>query len=153
MRYDFIAPIVKAAEKVLDFVTQEDIVKGEFALKRSDEIDYGVAIYFKVSGEVDGNMILNMDSDTALKICSLMLGEHLEEVTTLGLDTVAELGNMIVGNVISELNDSGVDMEISPPLVATRAYILRKTGEVEVFQVPLFTSAGEITLNAALSTN
>lgn len=153
MRYDFISPIVKAAEKVLDSVTQEDIVKGEYALKRSGEIDYGVAIYFKVSGEVDGNMILNMDSATALKIGSLMLGEHLEEVTTLGLDTVAELGNMIVGNVISELNDSGVDMEFSPPLVATREYILRKTGEVEVFQVPLFTSAGEITLNAALSTN
>ncbi|MBI4690505.1 MAG: chemotaxis protein CheX [Nitrospirae bacterium] len=153
MRYEYIEPFVNSMVKVFDFVLQSDIAKGNMSLISSDRIEGDFAIVIRLRGDSEGSIILNMDEDTALKLCCTVNGECLESVTSLGLDSISEIANMIAGNATSTLNDMGFDFHVYPPEVMTRYDVRKKTPLMETFQVPLFTECGEITMNIALRTN
>lgn len=152
MRYDYIEPIVTSTIKVLDSVIQSDIAKGTASLIRGDEIDGELAIVIKLGDDSEGYIILNMDAETALKISNVMLNDCYENLQPIGMDSISELANMIAGNAISVINDLGFDFKVYPPQIVKKDDIRSKAPDVEVFQVPLFTDCGEITMNIALRT-
>ena len=153
MRYEYIEPFVRSTVKVLDSVIQCDITKGTAALVKGDEITDDIAIVVRLRGDSEGNIILNMPEDTALKVCNAMFGDVSGTLTSLGMDSIAELANMIAGNAASVLNDMGYDLTVSPPLIIRKDEIKGETLEVEAFRIPLFTEYGEMTMNVALRTN
>jgi CheY-specific phosphatase CheX len=153
MRYDYIEPLVTSTIRVLDTVIQSDIAKGTVSLVRGDEIDGELAIVIKLGGDSEGYIILNMDTETALKICNVMLNDCFENLQPIGMDSISELANMIAGSAISVINDLGFNFRVYPPQILTKDSIRDETPEVEVFQIPLFTDCGEITMNISLRTN
>lgn len=153
MRYEYIEPVINTAMRVIDSVIQSDIAKGSVSLVRTDDIDGDIAVLIKLGGYPDGDIILNMKRETALKICSMMNGEECETLTPIGFDSIAELGNMIAGNCISAINDLGYDFSVSPPEVVKISEIKGKVPDLEALQIPIFTEIGEITLNLLIGTN
>lgn len=153
MRYEFIDPVVSSTVRVLDSAMQCDIAKGGVSLVGSEEIAGDISIVIKLGKSADGSIILNMDADTALNICSAMNGTGFESLTPFGLDSISELANMIAGNVASVLNDMGVTCDVSTPAVVTRDELRDKTLSREIFQIPLFTECGEVTMNVVMRTN
>lgn len=153
MRYEYIEPFINSTVKVFDSVIQCDITKGDITLVRADEIAGEVSVVINLRGDSDGSIILNMDAETAGKVCSAMNGGDFNSSTSFEVDSISELANMIAGNAASELNDMGFDFEVSPPLVVTSGAAKGKFAQVEVFQIPLFTECGEITMNVAVRTN
>lgn len=153
MRYEYIDPIVDTTIKVLDRVIQCDISKGMASMVSSDKISEDIAIIVWLKGDSDGGIILGMPEDTAIGICSAMSGEDYVLLTPEGLDALTELANMIAGNTTSVLNDLGYDFKVSPPQVLTRDYLMKKSFDLEAFQLPLFTEYGEMMMNVALRTN
>lgn len=153
MRYEYIEPFVLSTMKVLDTVIQSDISMGRVSLVRGNEIDGDLAILIRLGGYSDGCIILNMETETAMKICNVMLDGSFETLMPVGMDSIAELANMIAGNAISVINDLGYDFRVDPPLIVTKDDIKKKTPDMEVFQIPLFTEFGEIVMNIALRTN
>lgn len=153
MRYEYIEPFVASTIKVLDNVMQTDITQGEISLVMDDEISGDVAIIVRVKGDSEGHIILNMFSDTALNISNIMFGDHFETLTPMGMDSIAELANMIAGNATSALNDQGFDFTIYPPIIVRKEDLKNKSARIEAFQIPLFTEYGEIIMNVSLRTN
>jgi chemotaxis protein CheX len=153
MRYEYIEPFVLSTMKVIDTVMQSDISMGKVSLLRSSEIDGDLAILIRLRGYSDGCIILNMKTETAMKICNVMLDGSFETLMPIGMDSIAELANMIAGNAISVINDLGYEFMIDPPLIVLRDRIRDETPDIEVFQIPLFTECGEIVMNIALGTN
>jgi chemotaxis protein CheX len=152
MRYEYIGPFVDSTIKVLDKTIQCDISKGNISLVDADKITGDIAVIIKVKDESEGSVILNMSDDTALKLCEVMTGEQGASYS-FELDSICELANMITGNAISALNDMGYDFNVFPPLIIERKSISKKTDGLEIFQVPLFTEYGEVSVNVALRTN
>jgi chemotaxis protein CheX len=153
MRYEYINPIVTSTIRVLDSVIQSDISKGQLSLLRDKNLLEDIVIVVRVKGDSDGTIIVNMETDTALRICSVMNGMEFKSLTTLGLDSISELANMIAGNATSALNDLGFDFSVSPPVVVINEEIKDISPQVELFQIPLYTECGEITINVAMRTN
>jgi chemotaxis protein CheX len=153
MRYNYIEPFVSSTIRVLDNVLQSDIAKGSMMLVSGEEIKGDVTIVVRLKGDSAGSIIVNMTKETALNISTLMFGDRLDTLTPDVIDSIAELANMIAGNATSVLNDLGSDFTVLPPLIMTTDNAPRKSPVVEVFQVPLFTDLGEITLNVALRAN
>lgn len=153
MRYEYIEPFVLSTIKVLDSVIQCDITKGPHSLVKSADIADDIAIVVRLRGDSEGSIILNMPECTALKVCRAMFGDDFDTLTPVGMDSIAELANMIAGNAATVLNDMGYDLALSPPLIVTKDDLKCKTPEVEAFQIPLFTEFGEMTMNVALRTN
>lgn len=153
MRCEYIGPFVDSTINVLDKTIQCDISKGNISLVNADDINGDIAVIVKVKNDSEGSIILNMENSTALQISKAMTGEASEFVTPFELDSICELANMISGNAASVLNDMGYDFKVFPPLVIERANILKKTNGWEIFQVPIFTEYGEVSVNVALRTN
>lgn len=153
MRYEYIEPFVTSTVRVIDSIIQSDIAKGDISLIRGEEIAGDVAIIIRLEGDSEGSIILNMDTETARKICSVMNDAPFESLTAFGIDSIAELANMIAGNAASVLNDMGFKFDVLPPQVVIKDSMRDKTSCREVFQVPLFTEYGEITMNIAMRTN
>lgn len=153
MRCEYIGPFVDSTIKVLDKTIQCDVSKGNISLVNADEIDGDIAVIVKVKNDSEGSIILNMKKSTALQISKAMTGEASEFMTGSELDSICELANMISGRATSVLNDMGYDFKVFPPLVIEKENISGKTNGLEIFQVPLFTEYGEISVNVALRTN
>ncbi len=153
MRYDYIEPLVASTKKVLVSLMHAEITNGETALVKGDDLKGEVSILIALRGDSDGHIIVNLDRDTAARICTVMNGPVVDGSTSYDVDTISELSNMIAGNAASSLNDLGFDFAVYPPCVMTADEIGRKTQGVEVFRVPLGTPCGEISINVALKTN
>jgi len=153
VRYEFIESFVTSTIGVMDTVLQSDISKGTIGLVRSEELTGEVAIVIGIREDSEGSIILNMNRETAMRICSVMNGEPFDVLTAFGMDSLAELANMIAGNATSVLNDRGFSFALSTPAVVAREEIAGRTLSRELFQIPLFTDCGEITMNIAMRTN
>jgi chemotaxis protein CheX len=153
MRYEFIEPFVSTTVRVLDSVIHSDIAKGGVSLVSNEEITGDIAIVITLRNSSEGNIILNMDTATALNLCSVMNGAGFDSLTPLGMDSIAELANMIAGNAASALNDMGFKFDVSTPVVVTKDRIRGERPFGEMFQIPLFTEFGEITMNVSMRTN
>ncbi len=150
MKFEYIKPFVDSTIRVLDEVLQSDISKGKISLVNIDEIYGEIVIVIKVEGDSDGDIVLNMDEDTAINISNVMLGENYDTLEPIGMDAISELANMMAGNAVSALTDLGFEIRIAPPLIVARDAIMKKMSGLEIFQVPLYTESGEITMNAVL---
>jgi chemotaxis protein CheX len=153
MRYEYIEPFVFSTLKVLDCVLSIATVKGNHTLVQGGAPKGDLTIIIKIGGDSEGTIILNMDTETALKLCNWMNESDFESLTPLGMDVISELANMIAGNATSLLNDLGYSFKVSPPLILTQDSILETIPNWETFQIPLVTGCGEITMNIALRTN
>jgi len=153
MQYQYIEPFISTTINVIDEVTQSDISKGNIALVDESALEGDINIVISIRGDSEGNIILNMDTDTALNLSNIMTGEEADSISPYGMDAIAELGNMIAGNATSAINDLGYDLRVEPPRICSLDQLLRLLSGIEVFQIPLFTEYGEITMNIAMVTN
>lgn len=152
MRYDCIDPFVSSTIRVLDSVIQSDIARGTLALLKKKDIFGDIIIVIRMKGDTDGTIMVTMETSTALKVCSTMNGMEFDSLTAFGVDSISELANMIAGNAISALNDIGFDFRVTPPVVIIKEDVHDLTDDAEIFQIPLFTELGEITVNVAMRT-
>lgn len=152
MRYDYIDPFVTTTIRVLDSAIRGNIRRGEVAVLQGDRMKGDVAVMVRITGDADGDIILSMDTATALKICTSLFGEDFAAMSPRGSDALMELANMITGNAVSALNDQGFDFTVSPPTVITKCSGADAAPVVESLQIPLFSECGEIMMNIVLGT-
>ncbi len=152
MRYDYIDPFVTTTIRVLDSTIRGAVRKGDVTVLEGERIKGDVAVRMRISGDVEGDIILSMDTATALKVSTALLGEVFASVTPQSEDALMELANMITGNAVSVLNDQGFDFSVSPPAVIRKKDLGEPSREVESLQIPLFSDCGEMTMNVALGT-
>ena len=152
MRYEYIDPFVTTTIRVLDSAIRGNVRRGDVAVLQGSRVKGEVAVLVKITGDAQGDIILSMETATALRICSLLLREDFPAMTARSIDALMELANMITGNAVSALNDQGFDFAVSPPEVMTRDGAGELPG-VESMQVPLFSECGELTMNVVLGTD
>jgi chemotaxis protein CheX len=161
MRREYINPVIGSTMRVLDSVLQSDITRGDVSLLKGSGRGGEVSIIINVAGESEGTIVVNMAAETALKVYGAMTGDESGSLTSLEMDAISELTNMIAGNAISVLNDLGYRLTVSPPFVFTERGpsdeqpdpmddLLGSGGTFEVVQIPFFTACGEIDINIAI---
>ncbi len=153
MRFDFIEPFVLSTMGVLDKVVRCAVTQGTISLVNDKAVAGDITIIIHLENYPRSGIIVSMDNTTALNICRTMNSESLDTLSPFSGDTLAELANMIAGNAVSALNDLGFTFKVSPPYLASAACIVQEVSGSEILQVPLYTTCGEITVNAILGGN
>ena len=85
------------------------------------------------TGKATGVVQLRMMPDTARLIASRLLGLAAEEVTDPDInDVIGEMGNVVGGNLKSNLCDANLDCKLSPPKISrTDSFLIYKpTGNI-----------------------
>jgi chemotaxis protein CheX len=152
MKVEFINPFVAAAFLVLENMGNLKVEKGKLGVKASPIAGSEVNAVIGVTGDVKGQVLYSMTEETAKKLAStMMMGMPVTEFDELSKSAISELGNMITGNAASELGNSGLNCNITPPSLFMGENVMVSIKDTPILVIPLETDFGEFTIYVALA--
>lgn len=148
-----LAPFVKATIKNLKDMLGFEVNTGGMEPETDEFTSQGYTVLVGFTGGWKGRLILDMPGETAMKMASAMTGEPYssagdEEVLLSG----AELGNIIGGNAITEINNSnpGLQIRLTPPSVFTGVGMTMFNARVNSSSLVVNTDVGPVKVNVAV---
>ncbi|OJF76140.1 MAG: chemotaxis protein CheX [Treponema sp. CETP13] len=150
MRIEYINPFVETAYNILSEILGGDVRRGDLYLKSTSTPVMGVATLVGLAGDVEGRVLFDMSTETAMKIASTMNGEKLTEFDDLVKATIAELANIITAQAVTKLQDLGFKFDVTPPALFTGEKMEIVNHDVEALIVPMITQQGKIEVNVAI---
>jgi chemotaxis protein CheX len=150
MRIEYINPFVEAAFNVLKEVLGAEVKRGELYLKSTSQPILGVATIVGLAGDVEGRVLFDMKSETALSIASAMNMEEFNEINDMVKATINELANMITAQAVTKLHELGFQFDLTPPSIITGENMEVTDNGVEALIVPVELPQGKIEINVAV---
>jgi chemotaxis protein CheX len=153
MKMELIQPFINSADAVLAESLQCETRIGDLSMEEETYRRKGVAAIIEIAGDIEGRIILDTDSPTAMHIAKHLAGGEVQLSDELVRETVCELANMVIGNAITSLNDQGFRFKISPPEVHTAEQGLGGSEETEALVMCFETQKGSVYMNIAMRHN
>lgn len=150
MRVELINPFISAGVQVLRDLVGGEAEQGQLAVRTAIFTSQQISIAIGVAGIAQGQVIYGMSQVTATKIASAMMGTELVAFDEMAISAISELGNMITGNALAMLSESGISCEIAPPTVI-RGINVEIATQTPALVVPVYTHCGKIDINVALA--
>lgn len=151
MRLDYITPIIESTVNILAEFAGRPVSYGAMKLHRASALTKDISIVVGLSGEVEGRIMLEMDTDAAVTMAGIMNRGRFTVLTPLAQDTLMELGNMLVARAVSTLNDRGFEFRLAPPAIVAgdnRSSFVPL--DLETLVVPLYANGIAMNLSFAL---
>ena len=140
------APFLSATRDV--FALMLDLSDIEDYPGRSLAGESALSISIGVVGDLAGEVIYRFPRDTSVNMVGIMSGMEVDEVDDFVTSAIAEIANIISGNVLTLLSGSALCCDILPPSLVSAdsggEYALRTA-------CCLVTSAGEVSLDIRLN--
>ncbi len=151
MKAQFVNPFLKAIQDILNQITGMSMEIKKTNLNQTSSVSKDVAILIGVTGQLEGQTMINLDEHFAMKIASNMMGGMpVTEFDDISKSAVAELGNMILGNAASILYNEGYKIDITPPTLLTRESAVTWDIKQPMLSTTLENNLGIIEMNLAL---
>lgn len=117
----------------------------------TDQVSDEVTVYVAVVGRVRGMVLVGMPATTARDLAGSMVGEPQKELTEMGFSAIAELGNLIAGGALIELEQVGItNCDITPPTIMIGQRSRISTLGLPRFIIPLSTIHGDLSIHVAV---
>jgi len=153
MKMELIQPFINSADAVLAESLQCETRTGDLSMEEEAYRRKGVAAIVEINGDIEGRIILDTDSKTAIKVAAHLAGAEVNPSDELVRETVCELANMVIGNAVTSLNDQGFHFKISPPQVHASEQGLKGNEETEALVMCFDTRKGSVFMNIAMQYN
>ena len=153
MKIELIQPFINSADAVLAEVLQCQTRIGDVNMEEDSYRRKGVAAQVEISGDIEGRVIFDMDPATAINIAAYLSAAEVAHSNELVEETICEIANMVIGNAITSLNDSGFQFKISPPALHTGESGLITSEDTEALVMCFDTTRGSLYMNVALRYN
>ncbi len=151
-KVEYINPFMLGAMSVADTVAQVRLSPGKPSIAKLGFDDSHVLIMLGLTGEMQGQIILDFTVEKACSMASaMMMGMPVTDLDEMSLSAISEFGNMVMGTAATKLAANGIVTDITPPTVA-RGNIEFNTTYAHNICVPLLDPDGEVFLkiNVAL---
>ena len=150
MRVEYINPFVESSVSVLKEALGLQVRRENVSLKAKAQPVLDVAVIVGLVGQVEGRVIFDLDTQTAINIASRMNDEAMTEFDELAKATITELGNMITGRAVTKLSELGYKFDVTPPAIFTGSNMEISDVNIEALVVPIDTDLGRVEINVAL---
>jgi len=153
LNVEYINPFINVSINLVQMVCNVKAERGQIYVKNSTFMAESVVIIIGIAGEFKGQVFFSMDESTACKIASaMMFGMEVNALEDMAKSAIAELGNMIMGNVSTEFYNSGVRIDITPPTVLVGNDIAVSTKGGKTICVPLILdNIGKIEIDVSIT--
>ena len=113
-----IDPFLQSAQMVLNQVINVSTNPGEAVVADNDLCNQPILIKISINGQVNGDVVLEMEEGVAIHIVERMMGGmKVTQINDMEKSAISELGNMISGNASIILYNQGIKVDITPPQV------------------------------------
>jgi chemotaxis protein CheX len=150
MNVQYINPFVAGAFSVLEMVLGNKPTKGELRMQPNTFTSQQCNVVCGVTGHVQGHVIYGMSLTTADRIASTMLGEPIKVFDQLAASAIGELGNMISGNAMQMLSETGWICDITPPTIIRGQNVNICTITIPAIIIPITLDQGELCVTIGL---
>ena len=153
MKMQLIQPFISAADSVLAHALNGPTRIGDLSVEEEGYRPKGFSARVAILGEIEGRIIVDMDSATAVRLASALAGYEVEKSEQAVRETLCELANMIIGNAVTLLNDHGYRFKVHPPEVHAGDETIRGTSDTEALAIYFDTSCGRVFVNISMRHN
>jgi chemotaxis protein CheX len=144
--------ISTAAQEVFSVMLGLEIASGEPEIGKSAQDHSGVVAVLGLTGAWGGSGQISCESPLALQIASKLLMSEYSAVDEDVLDAIAEVANMIVGNVKTTIEQTLGPMGLSAPAVFFGGdFETRVVGNPNMVLVPFTSESGGMTVQVAVA--
>jgi chemotaxis protein CheX len=153
MKMELIQPFINAADAVLAQGLSTPISIGNISMEQEAYRRKGIAALIWLTGDIEGRIVLDLDSKTAVQVASQFAGTELPESDQLVREAVCELANQVIGNAVTTLNDQGFHFRVHPPVLHTADHGTQNSEDTEAMVLCFETESGTVFMNIALRYN
>ncbi|HXX27224.1 MAG TPA: chemotaxis protein CheX [Terriglobales bacterium] len=150
MKMELIQPFINAADAVLAQNLGSSLSMGNVSMEEEAYRRKGVAAMVRLTGDIEGRVIFDLDTETAVRIARRFAGAELPESDDLVRETVFELANQVIGNAVTTLNDQGFHFRVHPPALHVSEHGAKSSEDTEVLVMCFETSSGNVFMNIAM---
>lgn len=153
MNLEYINPFIAASQEMLSQVANEKTDIGKLFPRDSSFVGDNVIIIIGIAGDLKGQVIFNLKSETACNIASsMMCGMPVAKLDEIAKSAIGELANMISGNAATIFASKQIELDITPPTVMIGDNIEISTTKSNSICVPLVMKNGNrFEINVSLS--
>jgi chemotaxis protein CheX len=138
MDVKYINPFINVSINIVQQICNVGAKRGQIYVKDSPFIADNVVIIIGIAGDFKGQVFFTMKEKTACSIASsMMFGMDVPALDEMAKSAIAELGNMIMGNVSTEFYNEGIKIDITPPTVLVGSDINISTKGIQTICVPI----------------
>ncbi len=153
MRMELIQPFINAADAVLAEYIRCPTHVGDVSMEADTYRRKGIAAIIKITGDIEGRVIFDVEPDTALSFAAAMAGEEVAASDQLVSETICELANTVIGNAVTTLNDQGFRFKVQPPQLHDREFGMKSTPDTEALVMYFDTPSGKVFMNISMRYN
>ncbi len=125
-----------------------DIKLGKLCAKTNEVSGSGVIIVLGLVGDVRGNVVYMMETESAKKIAStMMMGMPVEEFDEMAGSAVSELTNMLTANAATCFSNIGIKIDISTPTMLKGENVKVKMSSDQILCVELIADGIPVEIN------
>jgi chemotaxis protein CheX len=150
MKMELIQPFINAADAVLSQGLQSPMLIGNLSMEQESYRRKGVAALIWLTGDIEGRIIFDLDTQTAARVASQFAGAEVPESDSLVRETVCELANQVIGNAVTTLNDQGFHFRVHPPVLHLSEHGSESSEDTEAMVLSFETQSGLVYMNIAL---
>jgi len=153
MNLELIQPFINSLDAVISEMMHCSARIADVTMEQGNYQRSGVAALVLLSGDIEGRIILDMDTDAAGQVAadlSEIAGSPTEETVR---EIVCELTNMVIGNSVTQLNDRGFKFRVHPPELFLIDVGPRGTLDSETVLLRFELPKGAVYLNIAVHEN
>lgn len=150
VKAEHVNPFIISVCKIMKDMCMLDLKIGKPGMKRGGYLADSSLIKLGLLGNLTGEVVLNINHDTALGIVSKMVMMPVDSIDELGQSAISELGNMIAGNAATVFANSSIIIDITPPsYIEGQQY--QNDGK-ELFSIPFSSEIGDLSIDIFFNT-
>lgn len=149
----YVAPFLKSTVRVFQDLLDLKVSSGQAEAESESFLSQGFTVIVGFTGGWSGWFFLDMAQTTAIQLAGSMTGEEYDSVQNEDvLLAGAELGNIISGNAITEVNNihPGLNIRLTPPSVFAGDSVSMFNLKLNSWSVVVQSTAGAIKINVVV---
>ena len=115
MNMELIQPFINSLDAVLSQTMGCSARVADVTMEQGSYQRSGIAALVVLSGDIEGRIILDMDTPAATQAAADLAGITGEATDETAREIICELTNMVIGNSVTQLNDRGYKFKVHPP--------------------------------------
>ena len=150
MKMDLIQPFINSLDAVIAETMGRPAEIADVTMEEGNYKRAGIAALVGISGEIEGRVILDMETAAAQQVTAALTGAAGNPSEETARETVCELTNMVIGNAVTQLNNQGFKFRVHPPEIYALDAGLQGAPDIEAVVLRFETPKGPVYLNIAI---
>lgn len=145
MKAEHVNPFIISVCKIMKDMCMVDLKIGTPSIRNKNYSSDSSLIRLGFVGQLQGEVILNIEHDAALGVVSKMMMMPVESIDAIGESAISELGNMVAGNAATVFANNNILIDITPP-----SYCLGDSYanyEEQLFSIPFTSDIGQLSID------